>query len=183
MPYTADQPPLPESPAELRRRIPGWGVDLDPSVRPSSPRERPEATGASWYVPDPQPELTPRERSIEHAALTPVFGTTAPLHGVSGALRRLAYRRYSEARAAHWLILIAADRVDSTGAHLRSLATRRPDNPVTDTGLLAAWRHRGTREPGRADRAHRWLDPILVAGPWVAAAAAPVVVWRRRRSA
>ncbi len=37
--------------------------------------------------------LAPRERSIEHGMLPPVFGTAQPLHGVSGAIRRHAYRR------------------------------------------------------------------------------------------
>ena len=40
MPYTADKPPLPETPDQLRARIPGWGADLDPKDRPSVPRER-----------------------------------------------------------------------------------------------------------------------------------------------
>jgi len=35
-------------------------------------------------------------------------------------MRKYAYRRFSEARAAHWLILIAADRVDSVESNLRS---------------------------------------------------------------
>ena len=79
----------------LRARIPGWGVDLDPADRPSYPRERfaPEATGAHWVFPDRQPELAPRERSLEHVMLPPVFGPAQPLRGPSGALRRWSYSR------------------------------------------------------------------------------------------
>jgi len=73
--YTAAAPPVP-SPAELRARIPGWGVDLDPADRPAYPRERPEETGAHWALPERQPETSPRERSVEHEMLPPVFGTT-----------------------------------------------------------------------------------------------------------
>src|SRR3954453_14345228 len=104
MVYTAQKPPLPESPEELRARIPGWGVDLDPKDRPSSPKlqDREDLTGAHWDFPDRQPETVPRERSIEHAFLTPVFGTTAPLKGLSGVIRRYSYARFSEGRAAHW---------------------------------------------------------------------------------
>ena len=184
MTYTAGHPPLPETSDQLRARIPGWGVDLDPADRPSSPRERfdPGASGARWDFPDRQPELRPRERSIEHGQLPPVFGTAQPLHGVSGAVRRYAYRRFSEGRAAHWLLLIAADRVDATGAHVRSFATLRPDNPITETGVLSevrrhGWSSRSGR--GRADVHHQWLDPVVVAGPWVAAG---VVVWRLGRA-
>ena len=34
MPYTADKPSLVPPSDELRQRIPGWGVDLDPADLP-----------------------------------------------------------------------------------------------------------------------------------------------------
>ncbi|MGQ1799079.1 hypothetical protein ACT4S5_18385 [Kocuria oceani] len=162
---------------ELRARIPGWGADLDPTDRPSVPKLRfdPEATGAHWEVPERQEEKWPRERSIEHAQLTPVFGTSCPPKGFSGVLRKLAYRRYGEARAAHWLILLAADRVDAWESHLVSFATLRPDNPITQTGVLSEVRRHGLSSrvgSTRADLSHTWLDPIIVAGPWVVVATA-----------
>ena len=57
MPYTAEKPALAETSDELRARIPGWGVDLDPSDRPSIPRERfdPTLSGAHWEHPEQQP--------------------------------------------------------------------------------------------------------------------------------
>jgi len=174
MPYTADKPALAPSSEELRARIPGWGADLDPADRPSVPRERFEPTGAHWDFPERQPEKWPRERSIEHKFLTPVFGTSTPPRGLSGAIRKLAYRRYSEARAAHWLLLIAADRIDAQESHLRSFLTLRPDNPVTETGVLAEPSHHPIASrfgQKRADVSHMWLDPIVVAGPWVLAGA------------
>ena len=174
MPYTADKPPLPETPDQLRARIPGWGADLDPKDRPSVPRERfdPAASGAHWDFPDRQPENWPRERSIEHKILQPVFGTSCPPTGLSGAIRKVAYRRYSEGRAAHWLLLLAADRVDAGEAHLKSLVSLRPDNPITQTGVLSEFkRHPIASRVGqkRADLVHQTLDPIIVAGPWLAA--------------
>ncbi len=174
MAYTADKPSLAESSDELRARIPGWGVDLDPKDRPSVPRERfdPDLSGAHWDFPERQPEKWPRERSIEHKFLTPVFGTSCPPKGLSGAMRKLAYARFSEARAAHWLVLIAADRVDALESHLRSFLTLRPDNPVTETGVLSEFSHHGIASrfgKKRADVAHQWLDPIIVLAPWVLA--------------
>jgi hypothetical protein len=171
MTYTAEKPPVAESSEELRARIPGWGVDLDPSVRPSVPRERldPGLSGAHWDFPERQPEKWPRERSNEHRFLTPVFGTSCPPKGLSGAMRKHAYG-YSEARAAHWLILLAADRVDAFGSHLRSFLTMRPDNPVTETGVLSEFSAHGISSrigKKRADLVHQPLDPIIVAGPWV----------------
>lgn len=181
--YTSAAPPVPSA-EELRARIPGWGVDLDPADRPSYPKEVPQETGAHWDLPEQQPELRPRERSIEHERLTPAFGTVAPLHGLSGVIRRFAYERYSEARAAHWLLLIAGDRVDAVESHLRSLATSRPDNPVTQTGVRAELTHDGLaarRDSSRSDPRHHWIDPVLVAGPWVLAGAAVFSGLRRLR--
>lgn len=132
MPYTSDKPPLPWSVEELRSRIPGWGVDRDPKDRPSVPRERlvdVTGNGAHWEFPECQPELSPRERSIEHKMLTPVFGTTCPLRGVSGAIRRFAYDRYSEGRAAHWLLLMLADRVDSAEQRIAPSRERQGLSP------------------------------------------------------
>jgi hypothetical protein len=184
MPYTADKPESAPSSDELRARIPGWGADLDPSQRPSFPQERfdPEATGAHWDFPDRQPDDPTRERSIEHAMLTPVYGTAQPLHGVSGAIRRFAYARFSEGRATHWLLLVLGDRVEATGAHLRSLLTLRPDNPITQAGVLSEFRHHPIRSRygrGRIDNRHTWMDPLIVAGPWLLALGALAVAVRR----
>ena len=175
MPYTAARPAPSESSDELRARIPGWGVDLDPADRPSVPRERfdPDASGAHWEFPDRQPENRPRERSVEHLQLTPVFGTSCPPKGVSGAMRKYAYRRFSEGRAAHWVILVAADRVDSFGSHLRSFLTLRPDNPITETGVLSELKRGGIASRAgskRADLVHQPLDAVIVFAPWVVAA-------------
>ncbi|WP_051142746.1 hypothetical protein [Gryllotalpicola ginsengisoli] len=113
-PYTAGTPRPQVDADALRARIPGWGADLDAADRPSVPRESfdPGASGAHWEVPTQQPGGEERERSIEHRQLTPVFGTVAPLAGLAGRIRRTAYRRYSEGRLAHWLLLMAADRVE-----------------------------------------------------------------------
>ncbi len=176
MTYTADKPPLRETSDQLRARIPGWGVDLDPKDRPSVPKlqfQEPLTGAHQGEVPDQQPETSPRERSIEHARLTPVFGTSAPPKGLSGVIRRFSYARYSEGRAAHWLLLVLADRVDAWESHLRSFATLRPDNPITQTGVRSEFTHHGvTSRLGtkRVDLVHQPLDPIIVAGPWVAAA-------------
>ena len=171
--YVKDKRTPTESRAELRARIPGWGVDLDPADRPSGHRLNysPDTTGAHWDFPDRQPEKWPRERSIEHAFVTPVFGTAQPPKGLSGAIRKFSYATYSEARLGHWLLLILADRVDAWEEHLRSFATTRPDNPITETGVKAEFTHSGLgSRKGRVDARHHILDPVIVAGPWLATA-------------
>jgi hypothetical protein len=186
VPYTPHGRTTPSN-EELRARIPGWGVDLDPVHRPAVPQEtKPGPTGAHWDFPERQTELSPRERSVEHLTLPPVFGTSSPLRGMSGAMRRYAYARFSEARAAHWLILIGADRVDSLGSSIRSLATFHPDNPITETGILLEFRHHPIASRvgrGRVDQRHAILDPLLIGGPWVLRGAVvyAVVTATRRR--
>ncbi len=172
--YVRDKRTPTESREQLRARIPGWGADLDPADRPSYPKlQYPADTGAHWDFPERQPEKEPRERSIEHAFVTPVFGTAQPLKGLSGAIRRLAYRRFSEGRLAHWLLLIVGDRVDAWGHHLRSFASARPDVPAT--GVRTEFTRGGLRSRrGRSDARHQLLDPVVGAGPWVAGAGAAV---------
>jgi hypothetical protein len=179
MTYTPHKPPMAESPDQLRARIPGWGVDSNPADRPSVPKLQfqEDLTGAHWEFPDRQPEKWPRERSIEHKFLTPVFGTAQPPKGLSGAIRKFSYARYSEGRAAHWLLLMLADRVDAIEEHVKSFATLHPDNPITQTGIKSEFTHHGVSSRigrKRTDLVHQPLDPIIVAGPWVAAAGAAV---------
>jgi hypothetical protein len=169
--YTPGPRPRRETAEQLRARIPGWGADLDPADRPAVPRLQALETGAHWEFPERQPEKWPRERSIEHAFVTPVFGTAQPPKGLSGAIRKLSYARYSEGRAAHWLLLVLADRVDAWEEHLRSFLTLRPDNPITETGVQGEFTHHGLSSRvgrKRTDLVHQLLDPVIVAGPWVA---------------
>jgi hypothetical protein len=174
MPYTADKPGTSPTADELRARIPGWGADLDPADRPSFPREQPGIhTGAHWDLPEQQNhDGGRREKSVEHERLTPVYGTAQPLRGLAGRIRRLAYDRYSEGQTAHWLLLVVGDRVDAASAHLRSIASKRPDDPVTLTGVLGERGHHPIRSRfgrSRVDLKHAWLDPLLVLGPWLVA--------------
>jgi hypothetical protein len=81
-------------------------------------------------------------------------------------IRRYAYR-YSEARAAHWLLLLGADRVDALEHHLRSYLTLRPD-PLLPTGLRSERSHGGYSSRvgrGRADVGHHALDPVVAVAP------------------
>ncbi|MCU1672724.1 MAG: hypothetical protein JWN77_837 [Frankiales bacterium] len=173
--YTPHDVARRETSEQLRARIPGWGADLDRADRPQFPELslREDLTGARWEFPERQPGGESRERSIEHAFVTPVFGTAQPRRGLSGAIRKHAYAKYSEARAAHWLMLIAADRVEATGAHLMSIVRLHPDNPITETGITSELTRSGLSSRfgrKRSDTNHQWMDPVLVAGPFVAAA-------------
>jgi hypothetical protein len=100
-------------------------------------------------------------------------------------MRRAAYRRYSEGRAAHWLVLLAADRVDALESNLGSFFSLHPDNPVTESGIAAELTHHGVSSRlnrKRADLSHQWIDPIIGAAPWVAGAAATYSALKRART-
>lgn len=103
-------PSLLEGPRDVSQ---GWGSDHSPLDRPGVPREsdppQPLAS-AHWLRPEQQQSDT--QPLVGHGMqLTPVFSSAVPARGVSGALRRLAYR-IPDYRARRWLLLMVADRVD-----------------------------------------------------------------------
>ena len=174
MAYTREKPRTAPSSDELRRSIPGWGVDLNPADRPSYPKEVSADTGAHWEFPERQQPRGFREKSTEHKFLTPVFGTAQPLRGLSGAIRRYAYT-FSEGRLAHWMLLIAGDRIDVAESRLSAALGGRPDNPITETGVLSEFKHGAYRTrfgQHRADLKHQPLDLLLWALPYAAIAGA-----------
>jgi hypothetical protein len=187
MAYTAEHPPNARSSDELRRTIHGWGVDLDPKDRPAVPKENfnPGATGAHWDFPERQPERWPREKTTEHKFLTPVFGTACPPKGLSGVIRRHAYRRYSEGRLSHWLLLVLGDRVDVLESRVTGLLRGRPDNPFAEAGLKSEIKGHGLRSrrgQHRADLMHQPLDYVFAAVPWVLVGSLAMTIGRALRN-
>lgn len=98
----------------MKDALPGAGMDATPDRRPGVPMElEPHPIGhAHWDEPEPQPLTVPILARPELTRPTPVFGTSSPPRGVSGAIRRFAYR-IPDHRPAHWLTLMLADRVDA----------------------------------------------------------------------
>lgn len=97
---------------KAHKNILGWGVDADKSVRPNYPMWKipEEGTGAHWDVPEQQPHFNDLY-SNERPRPTKVFGSRNPPKGVSGLIRKAAFR-YSEGSWAHWFGLMFADRVN-----------------------------------------------------------------------
>lgn len=96
-------------------------VDASLEQRPGVPMEKnpPRPAGnAHWETPDKQtdPGFVMRRKGLDE--LTPVFGTSCPPHGVSGAMRRAAYA-VPEHFTSHWLILLLADRIDALEGRVR----------------------------------------------------------------
>jgi hypothetical protein len=92
-------------------------VDRDPQRRPGVP-------------PEAAPLSSPHARTVVQLrqpgqptgvtdARTPVFGTAQPPRGLSGRLRRAAYR-IPDHHARHWMLLMLADRVDVLESRVRA---------------------------------------------------------------
>src|SRR5512142_2104755 len=103
----------------------GWGgmpwsaPDATPEARPGVPRmHRPfPDPGAHWDRPQQQRGLPLLARTGLREA-TPVFGTAQPARGLSGLVRRAAYR-VPEHRAGRWFLLMLGDRIDVLEHRLR----------------------------------------------------------------
>ncbi len=124
------------------RNIAGWGVDADPKNDPTWPmRDRSADDGsADWPRPPRQDSDVEILQSIEHVRRPAVFGTARPPRGVSGLMRRFAFR-YSESNWWHWLLLMGADRVDVVEGVVEDLARARIPNVPAEMGARAEWRH------------------------------------------
>ena len=96
-------------------------ADASFEQRPGVPMEKeaPAPAGNShWLEPDrmTDPGYVLKRAGLEE--LTPVFGTSVPPRGLSGVMRTAAYK-IPEHFTSHWLILLAADRVDVLEDRLR----------------------------------------------------------------
>ena len=122
--------------------IPGWGVDADPSNDPTWPiRDQSQDHGLTrdWDRPPVQQPDVEILRSIEHVRQPAVVGTSTPPSGVSGLLRRAAFR-YSESHWLHWLMLMGADRINVVEGLVDDLAHARIPNIPAEMGIRSELR-------------------------------------------
>jgi|SRR5215203_1608330 len=128
-------------------QIEGWGVDANPKNDPTYPmknRNDGEHAGYSWERAPQQPIAVEVLRSNERPNFTAVFGTSTPPSGLSGVLRRIAFK-YSESSYGHWLPLMLADRVSVVEGVLADLEHGRVPNVFAERGWKAEWEHNRTR--------------------------------------
>jgi hypothetical protein len=123
--------------------IRGWGIDADLRNDPTYPMKRrtdQERFGYTWERPDQQPESVEVLRSTERKNLPAVFGTTLPPAGLSGIIRRFAFK-YSESDYAHWLPLMLADRVGVVEGIIEDLARGHVPNVFEERGWGAEMKY------------------------------------------
>ena len=122
--------------------VPGWGVDADPANNPTYPyrdRSKDDHSG-TWQRPTRQVTHTEILQSIEHKQRPAVVGTSTPPSGLSGAVRRRAFRK-SESNLLHWMLLLGADRLNVVEGVVKDLGQARVPNIPREMGMRAAWRH------------------------------------------
>ena len=154
-------------------QIPGWGVDADPQNDPTYPmkhRTDGEHAGYSWPRPPQQPASVEVLHSNERPNLSAVFGTATPPSGLSGMLRRFAFK-YSESSYGHWLPLMLADRVNEVEGVLHDLSRGHVPNVLAERGWNAQWKHNRAKLMGR----------VLI-GAFVASAAVGFLSARRAQA-
>ena len=143
-------------------RIAGWGVDADPGNDPTySYRARSEDDhSGKWERPAQQEPEIEVLQSVEHVRLPAVFGTSVPPRFLSGSMRRLAFR-WSESNWAHWMILLAADRVNMVEGLAEDLVRGKIPNIPKEMGVPAEWKH---NKAGLAKKVA--VSAVVVGGLW-----------------
>jgi hypothetical protein len=122
--------------------VPGWGVDADPQNDPTYPYRRRENDDHKGQWPRPPVQESDVEilQSIEHVRTPAVFGTSTPPSGLSGAVRRGAFR-WSESNWMHWLLLMGADRINVVEGIVQDVSRGKVPNIPAEMGMRAEWEH------------------------------------------
>ena len=116
--------------------INGWAMDADPANDPTYPMKKytgDDQNRSNWERPYLQSVESEILKSTERPNLPAVFGSKLPPKGISGMLRRMAYK-YSENKNRRWLMLIFADRVDVWGGMAADLFRLRIPMFTNDRG-------------------------------------------------
>ncbi|MFD0764369.1 hypothetical protein ACFQZI_05865 [Mucilaginibacter lutimaris] len=129
--------------AQNYKDIPGWGMDADPENEPTYPIKN--YTGddhkrINYERSEQQPANVEILKSNERPGLTAVFGTTVPPSGLSGVIRRYAFK-HSEDRYRHWLPLILADRINILEGVIDDIKDGRFPNIIAERGYKAEWKY------------------------------------------
>lgn len=129
--------------ADQPKNTEGWGMDADPRNEPTYPMKKwngADHDRLNYERAPQQPVDVEILKSIERPSVTRVFGTSTPPSGLSGVLRRFAFR-YSEGSGAHWMTLILADRINVVEGIIDDLAHGHIPNIWAERGWNAEWKY------------------------------------------
>jgi hypothetical protein len=115
--------------------IKGWGIDADPKNDPTYPMRKRENDPKNAKLPRPTQQTAEIEilKSNERPTLSAVFGTAVPPSGLSGFIRRFAFK-HSENSYLHWLPLVLADRVNVVEGIVEDIAQGTLPNIWSEKG-------------------------------------------------
>lgn len=123
--------------------IKGWGIDADPANEPTYPMKiytGDDHRRMNYERPPMQPKSVEVLHSNERPGLTSVFGTSSPPTGLSGKIRRYAFK-FSEGSWGHWLPLMLADRVNVVEGIVDDLKKGYIPNIIKERGWTAEWKY------------------------------------------
>ncbi|MBK6264040.1 hypothetical protein JKA74_03240 [Marivirga sp. S37H4] len=123
--------------------IKGWAIDADPKndpVYPMKNRTNGEHKGYNWKRPKQQAVDREVLHSNERPNVSAVFGLAPEPSGLSGMIRRFAFK-YSENEHTHWLSLLFADRVNELEGLVDDIKKGQFPNIIAEKGWGAQWKH------------------------------------------
>jgi len=123
--------------------IKGWNMDADPDNEPTYPMKDyngDDHQRVHWERPPLQPIDSEITKSVEHPRIPATFGNVTPPSGLSGQIRRFAYR-YSESNLMHWLPLVLADRVNAVEGIVDDIRRGFFPNIIKERGWYAEWKY------------------------------------------
>jgi hypothetical protein len=129
--------------ANSPKDIPGWGIDADPENDPTYPmkhRNGADYERLNYERPPQQPMSVEVLHSIERPSVSSVFGTSTPPSGLSGSLRRYAFR-HSESTYMHWVPLVLADRINVVEGIVDDIRHGHFPNILAEKGWNAEWKY------------------------------------------
>lgn len=124
-------------------QIKGWGVDADLENDPAYPMRnltKHKSNDYNWPRSVQQSTNIEVLHSNERPNLSAVFGTSVPPSGLSGMIRRFAFK-YSEGSFGHWIPLIIADRVNVIEGILDDFKKGKIPNLFLEKGGRARWKY------------------------------------------
>ncbi len=132
-----------ENPNEKYKDIKGWGIDTDLENEPNYPIKKyngDDHKRLNWERPPLQPVMGEILKSVEHPRMPAVFGTQNPPAGLSGAVRRIAFK-YDESEYGHWLNLLLADRINVIEGVIDDIRHGHFPNIFSEKGMKADWKY------------------------------------------
>ena len=125
---------------ENKKNIKGWGIDADTQNDPTYPiKKRLEKKDQTGKSPDQQPKYIEVLTSVERPSISAVFGNSVPPSGLSGRIRRFAFK-YGEGAYLHWLPLILADRINEVEGIIEDFKKGTFPNMLSERGMKASWK-------------------------------------------